>query len=342
MATAKDFLRTGLTGLDGASPSNRCLIQSTLMSPTFERVDDLADVADRRPTYLAIGVFDGVHRGHQHLLQTMVAEARQAGARPAVLTFFPHPRAVIQNLSGRLYLTTLERRVGLLAQQGPELVIVQSFDEELRTTRAADFVEQLCQALDLRQLWGGSFSLGYKREGDAEFLRRLGDDRGFTVRLMDDLVTWEGKRVSSSRIRRALSEGNIAEVNGCLGRPFCVSGTVHRGDRRGKQIGFPTANLSVWEQQLLPANGVYATYALLGDERFAAATNVGVRPTVDGAALSVEAHLLDFDRDIYDQELVLEFVARVRDERKFSGLEALKAQIAADIAEIEALLVPER
>ncbi|HSM56735.1 MAG TPA: bifunctional riboflavin kinase/FAD synthetase [Candidatus Sulfomarinibacteraceae bacterium] len=312
------------------------------MSPTFERVDDLANVADRRPTYLAIGVFDGVHRGHQHLLQTMVAEARRAGARPAVLTFFPHPRAVIQGLTGRLYLTTVDRRVALLAQQGLELAIVQSFNEELRTTRAADFVEQLCRALDLRQLWGGSFSLGYKREGDADFLGRLGRKKGFTVCLMDDLVTWQGERVSSSRIRRALSQGNIEEVNGCLGRPFCVSGQVYRGDRRGKQIGFPTANLTVWEQQLLPANGVYATYAKLGEKRFAAATNVGVRPTVDGAALSVEAHLLDFDREIYGQVLDLEFVARVRDERKFSGLEALKAQIAADIAEIKGLLVPDR
>lgn len=308
------------------------------MSPTFERVDDLDQVQDRRPTYLAIGVFDGVHRGHQHLLQTMVAAAQEDGARPAVLTFFPHPRAVIQGLQGRLYLTTLERRVTLLAEQGLELAIVQPFNEKVRNTRAADFVEQLCRALDLRQLWGGNFSLGYNREGDAAFLRRLGREKGFTVCLMEELVTWQGERVSSSRIRQALARGDIEEVNGCLGRPFRVSGQVRRGDRRGKRIGFPTANLAVWEQQLLPANGVYATHALLGEERFAAATNVGVRPTVDGAALSVEAHILDFDRDIYGQALALEFVARVRDERKFSGLEALTAQIAADVVQVRELL----
>jgi riboflavin kinase/FMN adenylyltransferase len=230
------------------------------MALSFERVDDLAELRERKPTFLAIGVFDGVHRGHQQLLGTMVAEAQLAGARPAVLTFFPHPGVVIQGWQGRLYLTTLERRVQLLAAQGLELVVVHPFDEEVRTTRAADFVDRLCRTLDLRQLWGGSFSLGHKREGDADFLRRLGRERGYSVHKMDDLVQWEGEAVSSSRIRRALAAGNVAEVNGCLNRRFRLSGEVVRGQRRGQSIGFPTANLDVWEQQILPAKGVYATY----------------------------------------------------------------------------------
>lgn len=308
------------------------------MALSFERVDDLAEVSERRPTYLAIGVFDGVHRGHQQLLGRMVAEARRAGVVPAVLTFFPHPRVVIQGLSGRIYLTSLERRVQLLAAQGLELVNVHPFDEEVRTTRAADFVERLCRYLDLRQLWGGSFSLGYKREGDADYLRRLGSDRGFTVREVDDLVEWNGQPVSSSRIRQALSDGDIAEVNGCLNRRFRVSGQVLRGDRRGHTIGFPTANIDVWEQKLIPANGVYATYAYLEGMRYQAATNVGVRPTVDDTRLSVEAHLLDFQEEIYGQELALEFVSRIRDERKFPDLEALKNQIQADVTRVRDLL----
>lgn len=308
------------------------------MALSFERVDDLAQVSERRPTYLAIGVFDGVHRGHQHLLGMMVAEARRAGVVPAVLTFFPHPRVVIQELSGRLYLTTVERRVQLLAAQGLELINVHPFDDEVRTTRAADFVDRLCRYLDLRQLWGGSFSLGYNREGDADFLRRLGNDRGFTVRKVDDLVQWDDRPVSSSRIRRALSAGDIAEVNGCLNRRFRVEGKILRGDRRGHTIGFPTANIEVWEQKLLPANGVYATYAYLGGQRYQAATNIGVRPTVADTRLSAEAHLLDFNDEIYGERLALEFVSRIRDERKFPDLDALKHQIQADVARVRDLL----
>ena len=308
------------------------------MTQSFERVNDIADVAERRPTFLAVGVFDGVHRGHQHLLQRMVAEARAGGARPGVLTFFPHPKAVIQNLQGRIYLTTLEERLRLLAAQGVELVIVHPFNDEVRHTRAADFVDRLVAYLDLRQLWGGSFSLGYRREGTAEFLADLGQVRGFTVRQIRDLVMWNGERVSSSRVRRELAEGDIASVNGGLGRPFCVSGEVVMGDQRGRTIGFPTANLAVWAEQLLPANGVYVTQAWLGAERFMAATNVGVRPTVNGHHVSVEAHLLDFDRDIYGAPLRLEFLGRIRAEQKFPGLDALRAQIRQDVDQVRAQL----
>lgn len=308
------------------------------MTESYERVDDLAAVEERRPTFLAIGVFDGVHAGHQQLLHTMAGEARAAGARAAVLTFFPHPLEVIKGIEGRIYLTTLEQRVQLLGRQGIELIVVHPFNEEVRQTRAADFVDQLCQALDLRSLWGGSFSLGYNREGDAQFLRELGRTRGFTVHERSDLLHWQGEAVSSSRIREALAAGDVATANGCLNRPFSLQGEVVRGDQRGRTIGFPTANLVVWERQILPANGVYATYAWLDGERFLAATNVGVRPTVSEPKLTVEAYLLDFDQDIYGRELKLEFIARVRDERKFAGLDALKAQIAADVEQVRALL----
>ncbi|MDT8306055.1 MAG: bifunctional riboflavin kinase/FAD synthetase [Anaerolineae bacterium] len=308
------------------------------MTERFQRVDSLEEITGRRPTYLAIGVFDGVHRGHQHLLERMVAAAREAGATPAVLTFFPHPLAVIRGLEGRIYLTDLERRLELLAAPGIELAIVHPFNDDVRRTRAKTFIDRLCAAMDLRQLWGGSFSLGYQREGTVEYLRDLGSERGFTVQLINDLVTWKGDEVSSSRIRRALAEGDIEEVNGCLGRLFEIEGTVIKGDRRGHLLGFPTANLAVWEQQLLPANGVYAAYAYLDGVRYGAATNVGVRPTVNGANMSVEAHLLDFDREIYGERLSLAFVHRIREERKFSDLEALKQQISADVEAIRALL----
>jgi riboflavin kinase/FMN adenylyltransferase len=264
----------------------------------------------------------------------MVKQAREDGVRAAALTFFPHPRRVLQQLPQRFYITTLEDRLRLLAGEGADLIITLPFNDEIRQTRAADFMAQLCRSLDLRQLWGGRFALGYNREGDVPFLRRLGQEMGFTVEVVDTMITWQAELVSSRRARRALEAGNIAELNGCLGRRYSLSGVVIKSDQRGRTIGFPTANLDVWDELLLPAYGVYATEAWLDGRRLAAATNVGVRPTVDGHHLTVEAYLLDFDEDIYGQTVRLEFISRIRPEMKFSGLEALKAQIAADVAAV--------
>jgi riboflavin kinase/FMN adenylyltransferase len=307
-------------------------------SSKYLRVNDLSEVSERQPTYLAIGSFDGVHLGHQKVLRKLVAAARENGARSAVLTFFPHPKRVLQNLKGRYYLTTLPERVALLAQSGVDLIITHPFTDEVRRTRAADFVEQLRHYLNMQQLWGGKFALGYKREGDVPFLRELGQEKGFTVEVTNVMVKWHGQLVSSSRVRHGLATADIADVTGCLGRYYAVSGEVVRGDMRGRTIGFPTANLDEWQEQCLPANGVYATYAWIGDERFAAATNVGVRPTVNGRGVTVEAHLLDFEDDLYGQEIRVEFVSFIRPEKRFAGLDALKAQIAADVIEIRQVL----
>jgi riboflavin kinase/FMN adenylyltransferase len=302
-------------------------------------INSLAEAPNRQPTFLAIGSFDGVHRGHQAVLQQMVAAAKEQGARSAVLTFFPHPKRVILQLIGRYYLTTLADRVRLLAEQGVDLVITHPFDEKVRYTRAADFVRQLCEHLDLRQLWGGDFALGYNREGDVPYLRQLGGKLGYTVEVVQAMAEHKGELVSSTRIRHGLADGDVADVAGCLGRPFYVNGTVAQGSQQGRTIGFPTANLQVWEEQLLPANGVYATYACFEGQRIPAATNVGVRPTVDGQQLTVEAHLLDFQDDLYHKEVRLEFINHIRPEMKFSGLDALKAQIQADVAVIRDQLV---
>ena len=305
------------------------------MTQSFVRVTHLSEVDHKRPTYLAIGSFDGVHLGHQTLLRAMVARARQDGARAAALTFFPHPRRVMQTLPARFYLTTLDDRVQLLAEQGIDLIVTHPFNDEVRQSRAAVFVDQLLAALDMRQLWGGNnIALGYKREGDVPFLRQQGAEKGFTVETMTDLVEWDGAPASSRRVREALAAGDMATVNGCLGRRHSVRGPVVKGDQRGRTIGFPTANLALWDELLLPGYGVYATYAAIHDRRFAAATNVGVRPTVNGGGVTIEAHLLDFDEDIYGEEMRLEFVRRIRPEMKFAGLDALKAQILADVEEV--------
>ena len=302
------------------------------MTQPFKRVSSLTEIEEKKPTYLAVGVFDGVHRGHQALLHEMAAAAEAENARAAVLTFFPHPIAVIRRLTGRLYLSTLEERVALLKEQGLSLVITYPFDETVRQTRAADFVNQLCHHLNMTQLWGGSFSLGYNREGDLPFLQAHGRENGYSVHHYEALLEWEVEPVSSSRIRRELAAGNMTAVNGCLGRPYSLTGTVVQGEGRGRTIGIPTANIHTWEEQHLPANGVYAAVATVGGKSYTAATNIGVRPTVDGHNQTVEAHLLDFDGNLYDKEVTLDFVGRIRDEQKFPSLDALVAQIKADIA----------
>lgn len=270
----------------------------------------------------------------------MVNAAKTVDARTAVITFFPHPKRLLLNLQGPYYISTIQQRVETLANQGIDLIITQPFDDSIRLTRTVDFMEQLCQNLDLKQLWGGDFALGYKREGDVPTLRKIGEEKGYTVELVDTLVEWEGDRVSSSRIRRSLVNGEIEEVNGCLGRPYTVRGEVTMGDQRGRTIGFPTANLKVWPEQLLPANGVYATYAHVRGKTYTAATNIGIRPTIENNRLTIEAHLLDFDADLYDQTIELTFISRIRPEQKFSGLDALKAQIQVDIDAIRAKLIP--
>lgn len=308
------------------------------MIQTATRVEQLSEITEKKPTFVAIGSFDGVHLGHQAVLQKMVTAAQEAHMRTAVLTFFPHPKRVIQQLTEPYYLGTLDERVAQLAELGIDLIITHPFNEQVRQTRAAAFVEELCHYLDMRQLWGGNFALGYQREGDIPFLRRLGAEKGYTVEQVDALISWQGERVSSSRIRRSLLEGDIAEVNGCLGRPYRISGTVVHGAQMGRTIGFPTANLDFWPEQLLPDNGVYATYAWLGDVRHVAATNVGVRPTVNGHGVIVEAHLLDFDGDLYGRTIDLDFIKRIRPETKFPSLDALKDQIKADVQQVRQLL----
>ena len=296
--------------------------------------NQLADISPRRPTYLAIGVFDGVHLGHQALLKRMMGEAHAAGAQAAALTFFPHPQAVIRGLSGRFYLSTLEERLALLTAVGLDIIIPYTFDEQTRNTRAATFIDNLHNYMELKQLWSGDFGIGYRREGTAVYLAELGQTHGFTVHEVRNLHLLEGKRVSSTRVRQALTESDVAQAAELLGRPYQMTGVVEHGDERGRTINFPTANLAVWDQQLIPAHGVYATRATVRGQTYLAATNIGVRPTVDGQNLRVEAHLLDFDEDIYGERVSLDFIARVRPEKKFNGLAELKAQITADVTAV--------
>lgn len=306
----------------------------------MQHVNSLAEVQLDKPSVVTIGVFDGVHRGHQALIKHIVETAQQADRLAVVLTFHPHPDVVLKNIAGRYYLTTPEYRAQLLGEMGVDVVITHPFDDSVRSIRAADFVDKLVNSLKMKDLWvGRDFALGYQREGNVNFLTQRGKEIGYTVSPIE-LVTENngGDTITSTTIREHLERGEIELATKLLGRSYSVQGVVVEGNKRGRTIGFPTANMAVWEQQVLPANGVYTGWVTLGDERFMAVTNVGVRPTFAGTSITVEPHLLDFDRDIYGETLSLTFETRLRGEQKFDGIEALKAQLHRDIAQGRELL----
>ena len=298
----------------------------------------LAARSRREATLVTIGVFDGVHRGHQRLIAGLVDQARQAGLRTVAITFFPHPDIVLRGLSGRYYLTRPAEKENLLRAQGIDEVLTLAFDDELRQVSAEEFCARLRSGLNMQTLAvGRDFALGHRREGNVQRLRQLGRELGFGL-LTNDLVEDESGRISSTAIREALEAGDTGRARCWLGRSHVLGGEVVRGAGRGRQMGFPTANIDLWQQQVIPANGVYASYVWLGDERFVAATNVGRRPHFAGATLTVEPFILDFDRDIYGQWLNVSFEQRLRDERKFDSLDGLVRQIAADAEASRALL----
>lgn len=306
----------------------------------MQHVYQLSDARLAGPGMVAIGMFDGVHRGHQHLLTQLVEAAHLNASVPVVLSFFPHPDVVMGRATGRYYLMTPDERAALLGELGIEWVITYPFDEEVRQIRAADFVDRLVRHLNLRELWvGADFALGYQREGNVPFLKAQGVAKGFAVRAVDLITSDEnGQVISSNAIRAALTQGAVEQVARWLGRPYRVRGEVVHGDQRGQTIGFPTANMAVWEEQVLPLNGVYAGWVHLDDETHMAVANVGRRPTFDGRTVTVEAHLLDFDRDIYGKVIAFDFIAHLRPELRFSGANALVQQIKRDVVQGRAIL----
>ncbi|MDX2160441.1 MAG: bifunctional riboflavin kinase/FAD synthetase [bacterium] len=292
---------------------------------------DLSAVNLTQSSMVTIGVFDGMHRGHQHLIRALVEQAHSADMLAVVLTFFPHPDAVLHGIIGRYYLTNPEQRARLMGELGVDHVVTLPFDQAFRQIRAAQFVDSLVARLNMRQLSVGSdFALGYKREGNVDFLKAQGEAKGFLVQAVD-LVQGNGDKISSQHIREALTNGDVEQARAWLGRAYSVSGEVVHGEQRGRRIGFPTANVAVWGELVIPAAGVYAGWAWLDGERHAAVTNVGYRPTFDGQGITVEVHILDFNREIYGHDLAFTFETRLRAEQKFDGIQALIAQIARDV-----------
>ncbi len=299
---------------------------------------NLADARLETESVVTIGVFDGVHRGHQALASELVRRARHSGRKAVAITFFPHPDKVLAATEQRYYLTPPDERAQLLLDLGVDLVITHPFDEATRQLRAVDFVALLVRHLRMRELRvGAEFALGFQREGDIAFLRAQGQQRGFQVAIVAP-VTAQGERIRSSDLRELVRAGDMPGAAALLGRNYSLTGEVVMGEQRGRTIGFPTANVAVWREQIIPARGVYAAWALVDGARHMAATNIGVRPTFAGTALSVEAHLLDFHGDLYGARVTLSCVDRLRMEQKFGGLDELTAQIGADVLAVRARL----
>lgn len=291
-------------------------------------------------TWLTIGSFDGVHRGHQEIVRRLSTGSHAVGAQAVVLTFHPHPKKVLGIRKDFYYLTTPDERAAILGEFGADLVVTYPFNQQVAGTSARDFVDEIHSHLGFDHLLvGPDFALGRKREGDIPTLRRLGEEFGFEVETLSPIKV-DDLQVSSSQIRTLLDAGEVEEVNFLLNRPYAVSGSVVPGDGRGRTIGIPTANLNVWEEKQLPKSGVYVCRALLDDQYLGAVTNIGVRPTFDHRtmAIHVEAHLLDYNDDLYGRELNLQFLYRLRDEVRFSGPQALVAQIHQDIEKTRLML----
>jgi riboflavin kinase / FMN adenylyltransferase len=285
-----------------------------------------------RPAFLTIGNFDGVHRGHQMLVSEMVEAAHVAGCQAGLLTFDPHPLAVLRPDVALSYLTAPEERADLLAALGLDFVLILPFDRAVAALSAAEFMRQLVAHVPLCALWiGPDFALGRGRDGDAARLRELGRELGYELR-GTPAYDWRGEPVRSSRIRSLLTgEGAVAQAGELLGRPYEVWGEVVHGAQRGRGLGFPTANLALPPGRLLPAYGIYACWAWRGETGYPAAVNVGVRPSFDNGHPSVEAYLLDFDGDLYGETLGLSFIQRLRGEQRFADVHALIDQMSRDV-----------
>jgi len=303
--------------------------------------EELARALPGHDTALTIGVFDGVHLGHEFLIKKLKERASAGGLLSVVVTFHRHPRLVLSPRSNLTYLTSLKERIRLLRSLGVECVVTLSFTRELAELSAREFIGLLQKYLRMRSLVvGPDFALGKRREGDAPKLESLGEELHFSVEIVEPMV-WEGEVVSSTAIRSALSQGDMIKVSRLLGRRFTLSGQVMRGDQRGKMLGFPTANLVPDPEQALPPDGVYSTRAIVNETAYPAVTNIGVRPTFGEGKRVVEVHILDFEeRELYGNEIRIELAHWLRGEVKFSGADELKAQMQRDVEQARALLVP--
>ncbi len=286
----------------------------------------------QRPTVLTLGVFDGLHLGHQLIMRTVVERAKATDAVPTVITFDPHPRAVLHPESAPPLLQTLDQKVEGFGVLGIEQTIVVRFDEAFSQIWAEDFLREVVkERLHAREVYlGCGFAFGHDRQGNIELLRRVSGELGFFADEVPE-VRFRNQRVSSSKVRQLLAAGKVNLARRLLGRPYGVEGRVEKGAQRGRTLGFPTANLHP-RNRVIPRNGVYVTGTLIDGNWRRSVTNVGLRPTFDtGTEPSVETFVIDWAGDLYGDVVRVRFLHRLRDEKKFGSVPELKAQIERDV-----------
>ena len=297
----------------------------------ISRLEELA------PEYVlpvvTMGNFDGVHLGHRKLIQSVVTRAAKIGGTPMVITFYPHPLHMLVPNYAPMQIQTLPQKLAVIESLGIPVTVVIPYNEQLAGTSARDFaLDVLCERLRLSEIHvGPNFAFGHRRQGSVNLLKEIGREKGFLAEKIPQ-VEFRGTRVSSTTVRQALVYGQVALARRLLARPFALEGTVIHGSGLGSKFQIPTANLCT-ENELIPRRGVYVTRLRVDGDSLASVTNIGFRPTVDAsesAALSIETHALDFDRDIYGKRIVVEFWGRVREERRFASLDELVVRIRKD------------
>lgn len=304
----------------------------------MEIEQELASITPQGETVLTIGVFDGVHSGHRYLLEKLQQRAAEKKLLSGVVTFSPHPQSVLHPHNQLPWLSNLEDRVRAFRELGINIVAVLTFTPKVAQLSAQEFISLVQKHLRMRGIMvGPDFALGRGREGNINLLRALGREMKFSVEVISP-YTINGEVVSSTLIRQALGQGDMRRIERLMGHYFYLRGKVITSDKRGRVLGFPTANLDIQPQQALPGNGIYATIAQVDGKQFPSATNIGIRPTFGEGAKTVETHLLNYKGDLYGKEIRVEFVQKLRDERHFPSSEELKVQIEKDVREVEAIL----
>ncbi|MFD2247699.1 bifunctional riboflavin kinase/FAD synthetase [Pontibacter ruber] len=307
----------------------------------MEVIRDIAQFPKLSHAVVTSGTFDGVHVGHQKILRRVIERAKQQNGQSVVITFWPHPRLVLFPEDNELkLLSTIEERIEQLSSFGIDYLLIIPFTKEFSRMSSRSFITDiLVKAINTKVLViGYDHRFGKNREGSFEHLKARSQQYGFEVEEIprqdvDDVG------VSSTKIRKALESGDLETATRYLGRNYTLTSVVEEGNKLGRTIGYPTANLKLPEShKLIPAHGVYAVWVKIGSERFVGMMNIGVRPTVDGTKLTLEVHILNFNRDIYGQSITVEFVEQLREEQKFDGLEALKVQLALDKEATERIL----
>jgi riboflavin kinase/FMN adenylyltransferase len=304
----------------------------------MEIEQELASITPQRETLLTIGVFDGVHAGHRYLLEKLQQRAPEKNLLSGVVTFNPHPQSVLHPHNQLPWLSNLEDRIRAFQELGINVVAVLTFTPKVAQLSAREFISLLKKHLKMRGIMvGPDFTLGRGQEGNINLLRTLEQEMKFSVEVIPP-YTINGEVVSSTLIRQALIQGDMKKIKRLMGRHFYLRGKVITSDKRGRILGFPTANLDIKPQQALPGNGIYATITQVNATRFPSATNIGIRPTFGEGTKTVETHLLNYKGDLYGKEIKVEFVQKLRDEKRFPSSEELKKQIEKDVRKVEALL----